>query len=131
MNSFTGIQSATNAIPNDTETFGVAWHLGDDAVGGSGGGRTFPGIIDEVSVYLTALSRDQLVGLYNAGLQIFSPVTLHIAPTSAGNLTLTWSQGTLLQATNLTGPWTTNMTAASPYTIAPTNSHSFFRVLVH
>jgi len=130
MNSFTGIQSAVNALPNDTETFGVAWHLGDDAQS-AGGARTFPGSIDEVSVYLTALSSNQLVGLYYGGLQIFPPVTLYIAPAGAGNLTLTWSQGALLQATNLTGPWTTNTTAVSPYTLAPTNSHLYFKVLVN
>ncbi|MGP8235731.1 MAG: RHS repeat-associated core domain-containing protein [Limisphaerales bacterium] len=53
-----------------------------------------------------------------------------IAKAAAGSLTLTWSQGTLLQATNLTGPWSTN-TAASPYTFAPTNSQKFFKLLLN
>jgi hypothetical protein len=47
---------------------------------------------------------------------------------SAGSLTLTWSQGTLLQATNIAGPWSTNA-AGSPYQVAPTNSQMYFKLL--
>lgn len=121
-----GFQGATNAIPHDTETFGVAWHLGDDAQTANGG-RTFPGIISSASVYLSALSPEQLITLYQAGAE----VTLNIARSSPGHLTLSWSQGTLLQSTSLSGPWITNNSAASPYTIAPTNSRMFFRVLAN
>jgi uncharacterized repeat protein (TIGR01451 family) len=56
-------------------------------------------------------------------------ISFSIARASAGALTLTWSQGTLLQTTNLAGGWTTNTTALSPYTVAPTNSQMFFKVL--
>jgi hypothetical protein len=122
-----GIQSAVNQIPQDTEEFGVAWHLGDDATGATGT-RTFPGVISSVSVYLSALSSTQVAALYNAGLGILPPVTLNIAQASGHNVTLTWSAGTLLQASNLAGPWTTN-TAASPYTVAETNSQMFFKVV--
>ena len=124
-----GVQSAVNGIPQDTETFGVAWHIGDDATGTSGA-RTFPGSIADVSVFLSALSGSQITGLYNAGLQIAPPVTLYIAPAGGGNMTLTWAQGTLLQATNFAGPWVTN-SATSPYTTTPTNSMMMlFKVLV-
>ena len=53
---------------------------------------------------------------------------LKIAPTGTGNLVLNWYPGGLLQATNVAGPWTTNL-AASPYTltIVPTNSQMFFK----
>jgi len=48
---------------------------------------------------------------------------------SAGNLTLTWSSGVLLQATNLLGPWITNTAAVSPsYTVPTTNSQMFFKL---
>ena len=54
--------------------------------------------------------------------------TLSIAP-SGSNLVLTWSAGgTLLQATNLLGPWTTNVNT-SPYTVTPTAPQMFFRVV--
>jgi hypothetical protein len=45
------------------------------------------------------------------------------------NLQLSWPQGTLLEATNITGPWITNP-AASPYSMSPTAPWKFFRVKV-
>lgn len=46
---------------------------------------------------------------------------------SGGNVTLTWSEGILLEAPAVTGPWTTN-NAASPYTFSPTAPQKFYRV---
>jgi len=43
---------------------------------------------------------------------------------------LTWSSGTLLEATNLLGPWTTNSAAVSPYMTPKTNEAEFYKVLV-
>jgi hypothetical protein len=48
---------------------------------------------------------------------------------SGSNLQVSWSIGTLLQATNLTGPWTTN-TAMSPLTISPVSPRLFFRTQI-
>jgi hypothetical protein len=45
------------------------------------------------------------------------------------NVVLSWLQGTLLSATNLTGPWTTN-SATSPYTNPAISPHQFYRLLV-
>ena len=44
-------------------------------------------------------------------------------------MTLSWSQGTLLEATNLLGPWTTN-TSPSPCMVTPTGPIRFYRVKV-
>jgi hypothetical protein len=51
---------------------------------------------------------------------------------SPSSLTLTWSQGLLYQATNVTGPWTPVSGATSPYTTAvnPTAPQIFYRVRV-
>jgi hypothetical protein len=57
------------------------------------------------------------------------PVTLG-AQYSGGSLTLTWSQGILLEANDVTGPWTTNLTATSPYVTTPTDPRKFYRVQV-
>jgi hypothetical protein len=47
---------------------------------------------------------------------------------SGGPLTLSWpANGLLLQATNLSGPWTTNR-ASSPVVVTPTRPQMFFRV---
>ena len=55
-----------------------------------------------------------------------APINLSVTLAS-GQIILTWPRGILLQATNLTGPWTTNA-AASPVTIFPTAPQMFFRV---
>ena len=49
--------------------------------------------------------------------------------TAVPNPVLNWLNGTLLEATNLLGPWVTN-SAASPYTVVPTNAQQFFRLLL-
>jgi len=68
--------------------------------------------------------------LNGAQVEYLGPnVVLGFTAGSAGSFELQWSQGTLLQATNLAGPWTTN-TATSPYTVKPSGPQQFFRVLV-
>ena len=61
-----------------------------------------------------------------------TPDPIVVSIQNAGsNLQLTWPVGSLLESTNVTGPWTTNLTATSPYTV--TNSgvgNKFFKVLV-
>jgi hypothetical protein len=49
---------------------------------------------------------------------------------TGGNLTLTWSHGTLLQAPTPNGPWQTNSAAASPYTVPINSPQQFYRVIV-
>jgi hypothetical protein len=131
-----GIQSTNYVVAQDSEEFGVAWHIGNDAADGGNGTRTFPGSISSVSVYLSALSSNQIVTLADLGLGITPPppaVSVEIAPsqTVPGSLTISWPQGTLLQATNLAGPWTTNTSAISPYTATPTNSQMYFKAKVN
>ncbi len=46
-----------------------------------------------------------------------------------GQLTFTWSQGTLLEADDILGPWRTN-SSPSPFTIVPTEPKKFYRVQV-
>jgi len=45
------------------------------------------------------------------------------------NIQLTWPQGTLLEATNVIGPYTTN-NATSPYLFALTGPMKYFRVKI-
>jgi hypothetical protein len=91
--------------------------------------RLLSGRMAHAALFANALSASQILALYYAG-SIIPPVSLNLSPSGAGSLTLTWSQGTLLQSPSLTGPWTTN-TAPSPYTLVPTNSQMFFKVLVN
>jgi hypothetical protein len=55
-------------------------------------------------------------------------VPISISP-SAPNIVVSWPLGTLLEATNILGPWTTNA-VTSPYTNAPTEPAKFYRVIV-
>jgi hypothetical protein len=50
---------------------------------------------------------------------------------SGSSLQLNWLYGTLLQASNVTGPWTVNRNASPPsYTVTPTGPQMFYRVQV-
>ncbi|HEV2330052.1 MAG TPA: glycoside hydrolase family 76 protein [Verrucomicrobiae bacterium] len=57
------------------------------------------------------------------------PMSLGIT-SFAGQATLTWPLGLLLDSTNVNGPWTTNFTAVSPYYVAPAGTSRFYRVMV-
>ncbi|HEV2330036.1 MAG TPA: LamG-like jellyroll fold domain-containing protein [Verrucomicrobiae bacterium] len=84
--------------------------------------------VAHVAVFNQAFTGAQVQGLYN-GTFVLGPQTLHIAPAGA-NVVVSWQTGTLLQSTNILGPWTTNSAAASPYTVPATNKATFFRLLV-
>ena len=139
--SYTGVPTATNngslyvdGVLKAHNTAGTLAQSGYDVwIGGSpdyGTGRLLPGRIAHAAIFTNALSTGQLLALFNASTNLL-PVPLTIAPASAGkNLILTWPKGSLLQSTNLAGPWTTN-TAASPCTVVPANSEMFFRVRVN
>jgi hypothetical protein len=47
---------------------------------------------------------------------------------SGASLVLSWpGNGKLLEATNLSGPWTTNV-SASPVTVTPNQPQKFYRI---
>lgn len=60
------------------------------------------------------------------------PVSLQITPNSPTNANLLWSQSTLLQSTNLYGPWTPVAQSLEPgnYPVATTNATMFFKAKV-
>jgi len=63
-----------------------------------------------------------------AGIQIVPSAVLLTNTWNGSNLVLTWpGNGLLLQATNLTGPWTTNNGATSPFKVTPAGRQMFFR----
>jgi hypothetical protein len=66
-------------------------------------------------------------------LGVLPPVTLQIQSLGSNTVQLDWGNlGFLEQATNLSGPWTANTLATSPYTVTvgPTNPQTFYRVRV-
>jgi len=85
--------------------------------------------IAHAAVFTQVFTPAQVQGLYN-GTFVVGPQTLHIAP-SGSSVVLTWQTGTLLESTNVLGPWTTNSTATSPYTLPAADKEQFFRLLVN
>ncbi len=122
------IFSATNVNTQANAAFDGNTLIGNDSFNTI---RAFNGIIDEVSVFNHSLSHNDLVNLYAVGSGML-PTTLVAPPVLAiqragSNLQVVWRSGTLLEATNLMGPWLINR-AASPYTMTPTNAQMFYRV---
>jgi hypothetical protein len=121
-----GLASVTNAIPHMVEPWDGPIAVGGDPVNSVA--RTFDGSIDEVAIFNRALSPTEISNLYN-GVGNVANVSVSIQK-MGGNVVLTWPQGMLQEATNITGPWTTNNSATSPYTNAPTAPRKFYRVQV-
>lgn len=117
-----GLQSATNSIAHNNMSWGGSQaniRIGCD----NSTATAFNGKIDEVAVFNRALSQTEVLTL--AG-QATTPPTLSIQHVGA-NIVVTWSAGQLLEANDVTGPWTTNSVATSPYTNAPAGARKFYR----
>lgn len=116
-----------NGSTNQVMPFSNPEYIGSDPNGGPNGSQNFNGIIDSVAVFNQTMTSNQLGTLFSAALGIPPSPQISII---GSDIDLTWPAGTLLQATNLTGPWTTNTLATSPYTIAPTGGSMFYKVVV-
>lgn len=121
-----GEQIATNTYANPNQAFAGTGTIGTDTY--SSQARIFNGIMDEVAIFNFALSPQQIQQLYQNGHQL--PQVQVGMRQSGGNLNLTWPQGTLLQSTNLVGPWQALTNAASTINVAPTNNTMFYKVLL-
>jgi hypothetical protein len=121
-----GFSSATNAIPHTAE----AWD-GHGLIGYDGGyyDHNFPGVIDEVAVFNYAFTPSQVFNLYTSAFGNPPPSVSLTIQKVGSNVVLTWPQGTLLEATNVTGLWKTN-TAISPYTNTPGGNMKYYKVIV-
>lgn len=92
-------------------------------------GNYFAGNLYNARIYNVALSEAQVNALAYSTLPIPTVPAFSAPPMLSGNkLILSWSGGTLLQSTNVTGPWTPTG-ATSPYTNDITTSpRMFFRI---
>lgn len=121
-----GQQSASNSVANPDQSFADPGTIGTDTYASAA--RVFNGRMDEVVVFHDALSTAQIQQLYANGHQLG---LVQVGLQKAGNdLNLTWPQGTLLQATNITGPWLAMTNASSSLNVALTNAAMFYRVLL-
>ncbi|HEY3861831.1 MAG TPA: chitobiase/beta-hexosaminidase C-terminal domain-containing protein [Verrucomicrobiae bacterium] len=73
-----GVSTATNAIPHTAEAFNDVTLIGGDSADNGNGGRTFNGQMDEVAIFNTALTPQQVFNLYFSGAggapRVFAPV---------------------------------------------------------
>jgi hypothetical protein len=121
-----GLQTATNNFTHVNQSFSSPGTIGTDAFNSSA--RAFNGILDEMAVFNSALTSAQIQSLFANGSQLDS---VQVGCQRTGlNLNLTWPQGTLLQSSNLTGPWSRASAAASPLVVLPTNGTMFYRVFL-
>lgn len=93
-----------------------------------GSGRLINADFAHAAVFAQALSSDDIADLY-AGIYP-RPVRLSVALAGA-EIKMTWPAGTLLQASNVRGPWTAITSAVSPYTAAVGPTNQFFQLLVN
>ena len=118
--------SSTNAIAHMNEAWDGPTTIGSDNV--TAGSRVFNGKIDEVAVYECALSPADLSKLYTVAL-VGTVLRLgyHLTET---NFILNWKQGTLLESTNVDGPWTPVPGASPPSFGATPMGRRFYQVRV-
>jgi hypothetical protein len=124
-----GVQSSVNTNANQPQAFNATEYIGNYPQSEqSPGDNNFNGAIDEVAIFKSTLSSNQVSALFASGIgQDVVPPLLTITPVG-GNVQLRWTGGLLVQATNLFAPWITNTAATSPYTVSPKNPLELFRV---
>jgi hypothetical protein len=90
--------------------------------------------LDDLGVWTRDLSAIEAYTIWYVGLtygrsfDTYGPVVLVMRP-AGGNYELIWQSGTLQQAGNVTGPWTTVSGASAPrYIVTPTGTRTFYRV---
>ncbi len=131
-NSLLYLYNANGAATyTSTNTHAPSPFTGETRIGSDAqGGRNFNGNIEQAVIFNYSLNPNQIAQVYtNGGIALpIGPTDAHLAISpSGGSFQVTWAAGTLLEATNVMGPWTTN-TSTSPYTVPVTDSQKFYRV---
>jgi hypothetical protein len=117
------LKGATNIASHPPQTFNNPSYVGWDSAGGLTG-RRWTGGIDELMIFDRALTDTEVNALY---LGVPSSANLTITRSASG-LEVSWTAGTLMEATDLDGDWTPLPTATSPHPVAPSGEGRFYRV---
>jgi hypothetical protein len=116
-------------------TDGILWEIGDDSNLRAYDAVNFPTVLwtgslgSYVKMTCPTIANGKVYVGTAGNLGVWGLMDYLYSQNVATNLVLNWSSGTLLEATNLSGPWLTNL-AVSPFTIVPTNTQQFFRLLL-
>jgi hypothetical protein len=125
-----GLSLSANGTTN-----GILWEIGSDSNLRAYDAMNFPRLLwsGSVGTYVkmtcpTIANGKVYVGT-SANLGVWGLKDYLYIQAAAPNAVLNWAAGTLMQASNLSGPWLTN-TAVSPYTVSPTNTPMFYRLQI-
>ncbi|HEY1662667.1 MAG TPA: pyrrolo-quinoline quinone [Verrucomicrobiae bacterium] len=114
-------------------TGGVLWEIGTDNNLRAYDAVKFPKVLWTGSIH--AFIKMTCPTIANGKVYVGSTSSVYVygltnylyMQTGVENPVLTWKTGTLLQTTNLQGPWVTN-TAGPPYTIVPSNNQMYYHL---
>jgi len=125
-----GLSLSANGTSN-----GILWEIGSDSNLRAYDAVNFPKLLwsGRVGTYVkmtcpTIANGKVYVGT-GSNLGVWGLTNFLYIQGTAPNPVLNWAAGTLLQATNLFGPWVTN-SAVSPFRASPTNTQMFYRLEV-
>jgi hypothetical protein len=123
------------SLSANATTNGVLWEIGGDSNLRAYDAVNFPKLLwtGSVGTYVkmacpTIANGKVYVGT-SSNLGVWGLTNFLYVQVVPPNIGLTWAAGTLLQTTNLSAPWVTNL-SASPYWVSATNSQMFFRLEV-
>jgi hypothetical protein len=125
-----GISLSANGTTN-----GVLWEIGSDSNLRAYDAVNFPkqlwsgSVGSYVKMTCPTIANGKVYVGTTANLGVWGLTNFLYIQAAPPNAVLNWAAGSLLQATNVFGPWATN-TAASPYTVSPTNRQMFYRLEV-
>ena len=126
-----GLSLSANGTTN-----GILWEIDDDSKMRAYDAVNFPKLLwtGSVGTYVkmtcpTIANGKVYVGT-SSNLGVWGLTNYLYLQATLPSPTLNWVSGTLLQADNLSGPWVTNG-SASPFSISPTNTQMFYRLLLH
>jgi hypothetical protein len=125
-----GLSLSANGTNN-----GVLWEIGSDSNLRAYDAVNFPKVLwtGSVGTYAkmtcpTIANGKVYVGT-SSSLGVWGLTNYLYMQISAPTPMLNWLNGTLLQANDLSGPWMTNP-VVSPYTVVPTNTQMFYRLIL-
>jgi hypothetical protein len=125
-----GLSLSANGTNN-----GVLWEIGSDSKLRAYDAVNFPKVLwtGSIGTYVkmscpTIANGKVYVGTSN-GLGVWGLTNYLYMQISPSAPMLNWAAGTLLDANDLNGPWVTNP-AVSPYTVVPTNTQMFYRLIL-
>jgi hypothetical protein len=135
------IDSRGGGYPVSFDQPANAWTIGQGPTGQYWFENLWPMVemvIDDMGIWRRALSQVEAQQMYMVGqtygrtFDAYGPVVLTLVPPSANNgqsIELIWQAGTLVQSTNVTGPYTPVSGAGAPYyKVTPGAGSKFYRV---